>query len=445
MIEITLDLLIKYLGPPERKRGVEYVWQCPYCLDSHKDNLTYNAQKGIVYCFASEGEHSRQLIKNIISNETKNNPKAWKEFLENKYQNIKKISKEKEEKASIIYEDEKQLEFVNYAAINMISLMGNLEALTVLLEKRGITKETAMNVVLGYDTQKRRWVIPTIKYSTEYTAYLIGFEYRPLDFSKDGISRERGTPTGLAQINAFNDQKNLIVVEGYFDGYVLYQHLTEQNKINEYHIVTCSNGVSGLLNQLSVINFDKYEKFYLLIDNDETSIPIATKICNKYPKIINLSTKMFKDCGCKDFNEHYLKCIYNKRISSRYNLEDIKKIKNINELINYVKDKEATIYPEKINKGYSLEKAGNMEKIILECINNFNGEFNKSVLAKILSGELVVSRIARYGKKVTDSKFYGLYSPEEYYNIRKEIDNLLRAQVIFSENNRKWGKIYIRK
>lgn len=343
MIEITLDLLIKYLGPPERKKGSEYVWQCPYCLDSHKDNLTYNAQKGIVYCFASEGEHSRQLIKNIISNESKNNPNAWKEFLENKYQNIKKISKEKEEKASIIYEDEKQLEFVNYAAINMISLMGNLEALTVLLEKRGITKETAMNVVLGYDTQKRRWVIPTIKYSTEYTAYLIGFEYRPLDFSKDGISREKGTPTGLAQINAFNDQKNLIIVEGYFDGYVLYQHLTEQNKINEYHIVTCSNGVSGLLNQLSVINFDKYEKCYLLIDNDETSIPIATKICNKYPKIINLSTKMFKNCGCKDFNEHYLKCIYNKRISSRYNLDDIKKIKDYYEDTNIISIEKDTL------------------------------------------------------------------------------------------------------
>ena len=51
MVEITLDLLIKYLGAPERKRGAEYVWQCPYCLDSHKDNLTFNAQKGIVYCF----------------------------------------------------------------------------------------------------------------------------------------------------------------------------------------------------------------------------------------------------------------------------------------------------------------------------------------------------------------------------------------------------------
>lgn len=443
MVEITLDLLIKYLGAPERKRGAEYVWQCPYCLDSHKDNLTFNAQKGIVYCFASEGEHSKQLIKNIINNESKNNPYAWKEFLENKYQNIKKITTEKEKKASIIYEDEKQLEFVNYAAINMISLMGNLEALTILLKKRGITKETAMNVVLGYDAQKRRWVIPTIKYSTEYTTYLIGFEYRPLDFSKEGLSREKDTPTGLAQINTYNDQKNLIIVEGYFDGYVLYQHLTEQNKINDYHIVTCSNGVNGLLKQLSVVNFDKYDKSYLLIDNDETSIPIADKICNKYPQIINLTSKMFSECGCKDFNEHYLNCIYNKRIFTRYNLEDIKKIKNINELINYVKDKEATIYPEKINKGYSLAKANNMEDVIISCITEFNRKFNKSVIAKILTGSFGDCRRARYGKSVTNSKFYGIYGQEQYYEIRRIIDKLLYNKSIYSEDNRKWGKIYI--
>ena len=31
-----------------------------------------------------------------------------------------------------------------------------------------------------------------------------------------------------------------------------------------------------------------------------------------------------------------------------------------------------------------LEKAGNMEKIIIECIRSFNGEFNKSVRDKAL-------------------------------------------------------------
>ena len=55
------------------------------------------------------------------------------------------------------------------------------------------------------------------------------------------------------------------------------------------------------------INFDKYKTCYLYIDNDNAGNDIAAKLLELYPfmKRVNMT------CGCKDFNEHYLKCIKN--------------------------------------------------------------------------------------------------------------------------------------
>ena len=56
---------------------------------------------------------------------------------------------------------------------------------------------------------------------------------------------------------------------------------------------------------LSEIDYSRYKKFYLFIDNDDVSNNIKLQILEKYPQFepINMN------CGCKDFNEHYLKCI----------------------------------------------------------------------------------------------------------------------------------------
>ena len=59
---------------------------------------------------------------------------------------------------------------------------------------------------------------------------------------------------------------------------------------------------------MRVIDFRKYKKFELFIDNDKTSCPIANKIIEEYPLFHQVELK----CGCKDFNEHYLKCIKQK-------------------------------------------------------------------------------------------------------------------------------------
>ena len=300
MTNLTLDLVIEHLGQPIRKNGSEYEWQCPICKDRGKDNLKFNSQKGVLYCFADES-HARTILRGIMRNH--------KDYL---------YSKDKKEYVNRIVEAEKYQEnkitpekqkiFLNYMFECNASLLNDSKVLEFLRNRRGITQETVSNTGMGIDKVKRHWTIPTFRYGT---GELIGFEYRPPDLSKKGLCREKNTPTGLAEINCYTPQTEiLVIVEGYFDGYALLQHLTEINQIAQYHIVTPSNGVQGLLRQIKCIDFRKYKRFELFIDNDETSRPIANKIIEQYPMFHNVELK----CGCKDFNEHYLKCIKKERI-----------------------------------------------------------------------------------------------------------------------------------
>lgn len=297
MTDLTLDLIIEHLGNPIRKRGCEYEWQCPICKDTGKDNLKFNSQKGILYCFANES-HARTILSNIMRNQKDL-------YLNNKKEGLNRpieANKTQEDKLT----PEVQEKFKQYMIECNTSLLNDSKVLDFLKKKRGINQETVSNTGMGIDKTKRRWVIPTFKYMCNE---IIGFEYRPPDLSKKGLCREKGTPTGLAQINCYTPKtESLVIVEGYFDGYALLQYLTETNQSQNYHIVTPSNGVQGLLKQMRVIDFRKYKKFELFIDNDKTSCPIANKIIEEYPLFHKVELK----CGCKDFNEHYLKCIKQK-------------------------------------------------------------------------------------------------------------------------------------
>ena len=297
MKDLTLDLIIEHLGQPIRKKGSEYEWQCPICKDRGKDNLKFNTSKGILYCFADES-HAKTILSNIMRNHKDLYPKDKKEGLNR----IVETEKHQENKLT----SEIQEKFLQYMFECNTELLNDSKVLEFLRKKRGITKETVSNTGMGIDKIKRHWTIPTFRYAT---SEIIGFEYRPPDLSKKGLCREKGTPTGLAEINCYTPQTEiLVIVEGYFDGYALLQYLTETNQAAQYHIVTPSNGVQGLLKQIKVIDFRKYKHFELFIDNDETSRPIAQKIIDQYPMFHNVEL----NCGCKDFNEHYLKCIKQK-------------------------------------------------------------------------------------------------------------------------------------
>ena len=292
--KLSLEILIETLGEPEKQSGDEYIWQCPLCKDTGRDNLKFNAVKGILWCFANE-KHAPQILKVIIKNS------------KGKI-NLKPVNSDysSNDRYKHIFTKPKQIKFKVYMQ-NCNEKLLKVDILPfILFEKRGLNLSTAKDVKLGIDLNKRRWVIPTFQYSTEKANTILGFEYRPFNFSKDGLTREKGTPTGLAMINSYKPTtKVLAVVEGYFDGYALYQHLKEQKQIKYYHIVTPSNGIQSLLKYISQVDFSKYKKFYLYVDNDEEGNKVAEKIMIQYP----IFKRIITNCGCKDFNEHYMKCI----------------------------------------------------------------------------------------------------------------------------------------
>lgn len=290
---IKLSDLISYLGEPDNQTGDEYLWQCPYCKDSHRDNLKYNETKGILWCFA-DNTHAPQVLKDMRKSGYKMTPSS-----------TNSISVE-QEKYKRFFTIQKQVDFKwRMIDCNEALLLSKLH-LKMLNKKRGIEKSTVKAVKIGIDLQNKRWVIPTFQYSTERSNIILGFEYRPLNFSKDGLTREKGAPTGLAMINSYKPTTEaLVVVEGYFDGYALYQHLSEKGQIEYYQIVTPSNGIQSLYKYISQINFSKYKRYYLYVDNDEAGNNTANKIISNYPMFKRIKTK----CNCKDFNEHYMKCI----------------------------------------------------------------------------------------------------------------------------------------
>lgn len=298
---ITLDILINHLGTP-RKLGEEYIWQCPYCMDSHKDNLKYNEQKGVLKCFANDS-HAGSVLRDINKQQGISTPKSDLKPLK-RIVELAKLTPEQLEENTL------------YMLSCSDELQKNKKALAHLELKRGINAKTAEFCGIGIDKELHKWVFPIFSYADEN---IIGFEYRPAllpnaikaqrteaeNQSKKGISRKKGSLSGMAIINAYNPKiEVLAIVEGFLDGYALFQYLQEQGQAEYYHVVTPSNGISSLLKQIEQVRFSDYKKVYLYVDSDDKSKPILEQIIKKYPFIEPVQL----DC-CKDFNEHYLKCI----------------------------------------------------------------------------------------------------------------------------------------
>lgn len=314
--EITLDALIAYLGQPTKRIGGEYVWQCPYCQDTHKDNLKYNERKGFLKCFANDS-HSTDILREVRKQLNANNQRTEIKPIKSQPKPLEKEPRPEERLTK-----EELTENFFYMLKSMEELQTTQRAQEELLQKRGINKDMANHLGIGIDLEKHCFVFPIFSYSTHTNTNVIGFEYRPSllpnaikekrtkqeEEAKKKITRKKGSIAGLAMINAKTHwNNNLAIVEGFLDGYALCQHLTEKGQIENYHIVTPSNGIGVLKNQIKRINFDDYIDIYLYVDNDEKSKPIVEEILKEYPQIKPISL----NC-CKDFNEHYLKCIKSK-------------------------------------------------------------------------------------------------------------------------------------
>lgn len=285
---IELEKIIKYLGEPLKKSGHNLIWKCPYCEDKSKNNLIYSTEKCLLSCFASGNEHSKRILSEINKN-----------FPEKIYKKPPIISPVKK-----ILSPNKIQYFNDIMNKSNNELLNNTKMLDFLEEKRGINTKTVKECLIGVDIEKQHFVFPTFEYMTNT---VIGFEYRPLDLSKN-IKREIGGLTGLAQINQFSGNTvALAILGGYLDCYAFYQYLSETGQAKYYHITTSSNGEGAILRYLEDVkgHFNKYNRIYLYLDTDKTGIEQMEKIKNKFP-YVEIKTMT---CGCKDFNEHYLKCI----------------------------------------------------------------------------------------------------------------------------------------
>lgn len=306
---LTFNEIENYLGNPTRRDSKHAYFQCPDCRDSGKDNLIYTFSNGLLKSFCCDScrkvcseimkqrkqPHAGQKQKQVQQLPTEAKPYEFKYSLDAQGFPIIPESYEK----WLLYQDN-----CNQALIK------NTKALDFLLKKRGISLETIINCGIGIDAKKHYWVIPIYNYHADiFKQRLVGFEYRKSDFTSFGNNKcikEQGTPSCIAQINSkLPTAEILIILEGFFDGYIFWQHLKEQGQSKFYHILTPSCGVTGIINHLKNFDFSSYKKVILYLDSDDKGVNAMNEAKNIYPFIETI----IMNCGCKDFNEHYMGCL----------------------------------------------------------------------------------------------------------------------------------------
>ena len=269
-MELTEKMVIDHLGQPEKKQNSEYIWMCPCCQDKSHDNLKYNPNKNILYCFA-DANHSKIILSEIFK---KNQPEKIQP------QGIKQWEINREEYH--IYQDE-----CNNA------LMASDNALNYLYEHRLINPITVKQAGLGYDFEDNKWVIPVYRH---FDMKLVGFEYRGADFTNKQVWKEKDSPSCLCRV--WGKGRELYIVEGMLDGAILAQWMDYPDDIT---IISPTMGVSSLPKVISEIILGNYDNIYLMLDNDESGQKVTKELLSKYDMIDKTPTGE----GIKDITDKY--------------------------------------------------------------------------------------------------------------------------------------------
>ena len=276
---ITLYDIKKILGEPTGKQGGEYVWQCPYCMDSHKDNMRFNERKGLLWCFA-DPEHSKEVLKKMNKNDRP----------------VQRTSVSEVPKWEIMQE-----KYIEYMVQCQEELLNNQELLDYVYKKRGLSKKVIDWVGLGFDSEANQFVIPI--FGLKEGCAITDFELRAYG-DKKIISRVGGGHNTVAMIYGAAKAKTLIFCEGFMDGYALLQFMLDK-KQTDFTIYSCSHGAESLLKCLPSVNFSNFEEVKLMLDNDEAGDKATKSIIEQYP-FIKDSRKFLVDSGCKDVGEFLL-------------------------------------------------------------------------------------------------------------------------------------------
>lgn len=306
-MELTLNDITDHLGQPRTKIGTELIWQCPICMDKSKDNLHYNPNKNVLWCFANE-EHSKVILSEIMKKKHEENKMSNVEIpkyvkCQEQYINYQLFCNEallgKLDKDWISFLESidmfEQDEYDFY--LDLVNSDKPQKAREYLKQQRGINTSTIEQTGLGFDFYARKWVIPIY----DMTSTLVGFEYRLADFKNKKIWREKGTPSCLARI--WGNGSKALIFEGFLDSYCAYQMAKNKDDVS---IFSTSAGVSSLTKVISQLQFNKYDSISLILDNDEPADKVTKEIIELYP-FIKDGRQFLKDSGCKDVNQFMMK------------------------------------------------------------------------------------------------------------------------------------------
>ena len=310
MIQLTLNDITDHLGQPRTKIGGELLWQCPICMDKSADNLHYNPNKNILWCFANE-EHSKIILSEIMK----------KKHEEKKMSNVEIPKYVKCQEEYLMYQilcndallgnlQKGMLDYLNDLGIfedkeydfylNLINSDKPQKAREYLKEQRGINTSTIEQTGLGFDFYARKWVIPIFDMSCN----LVGFRYRGALFSEKKVWTEKGTPKTLARFYGADTAKICYCVEGEWDSLIMVQWLLENNQ-KDFMVVSPSNGASSLLSVMPQLQLNKFEQIKLIMDNDSAGDKATEEVLKAYPMVVD-GRGFLKQSGINDINDYYL-------------------------------------------------------------------------------------------------------------------------------------------
>lgn len=285
---LTLSDITAVLGEPTKKQGREVLWQCPLCKDSHKDNLRFNPDKGILWCFAGGQEHAVEVLKMINANR--------------KDREYRPMTTSYEPKSTVNTIHQWELnrdEYLEYMLLAQQELFKRQDLLDYIYEKRGLRKETLELCGVGFDPSEGAngsWVLPI--FSLKYGC-IVDFELREHG-DKKLIKRVGGGCATIAEIYGRKQAKTLYILEGQFKSYALVQYLLDKS-IKNFSVYSCSNGVGSLFNCMNEINFSNFEEVKLMLDADDEGSKVTEKIIAQMPFIKDVRGFLFKS-GHKDFD-----------------------------------------------------------------------------------------------------------------------------------------------
>lgn len=311
IMELTLNDITDHLGQPRTKIGTELIWQCPICMDKSKDNLHYNPNKNVLWCFANE-EHSKVILSEIMK----------KKHEEKKMSNIEIPKYVKCQEQYLMYQilcndallGKLDKDWINFLEsidmfeqeeydfyLDLINSDKPQKAREYLKQQRGINTSTIEQTGLGFDFYARKWVIPIYDMSCN----LVGFRYRGADFKQKKVWTEKGTPKTLARFYGADTAKTCYCVEGEWDSLIMVQWLLENNQ-KDFMVVSPSNGASSLLSVMPQLQLNKFEQIKLIMDNDSAGDKATEEVLKTYPMVVD-GRGFLKQSGINDINDFYLK------------------------------------------------------------------------------------------------------------------------------------------